>query len=322
MTHTVKLQPQTSTRRRLHRAVGLATIACLAGASAVALAAPSAASACPSLKHVKSFHGHASIRFSGTASGEDQSSGGSETVTLHHKVAQAQIKLTDFAREPGRILVAGTVSGGTVTVNDSYDNTGSDTQGSETYSGPINDPIGTGVELVVDRQTCRWKLGVSVQVKGVSFKGDTANPGTAIYQDADSKWHDISNSLHAVSSDTDHVYYGRCPKRVVKHGRACFTYGAAGRTTTTCSTGAIRSHRPTTATRWTHRKAWLTSIGPSRRPSRSRHGGRRLRPSSTPRLVVVGEHAKAEVGIIEPQRTSVVSPSPLENPDAESHHRA
>ena len=155
--------------------MGLATIACLAGASAVALAAPSAASACPSLKHVESFHGHASIRFSGTASGEDQSSGGPETVTLHHKVAQAQIKLTDFAREPGRILVAGTVSGGTVTSTTATTTPVSDTQGPETYSGPINDPIGNGVQPRSIWQTWWWKLGVSVQVRYQPAM--TLNPG-------------------------------------------------------------------------------------------------------------------------------------------------
>jgi hypothetical protein len=43
---------------------------------------PGAANACVSMKHVKALKGNADIRFSDSASGEDQSSGGVATVSV------------------------------------------------------------------------------------------------------------------------------------------------------------------------------------------------------------------------------------------------
>jgi hypothetical protein len=139
---------------------------------AVCAAVPAGASACASLAGVKSFHGSAHMVFGAGAAGEDPGSGGIETVTLN-RVA-TQLKLNLDTKEIGKkdTLFLGTVSGGTVSVGDSLNNSGDGFSGQESYDGAVKPGLGSALLAIDHRKgTCQYGLNVGYGVT-TEFSGD------------------------------------------------------------------------------------------------------------------------------------------------------
>jgi hypothetical protein len=156
------------------------TVVCL---SAMALSVAQAGAAnCPSLRRVKTFHGQASASFAVGASGEDPSSGGTETIGLGRAAQKVTINL--FHKIRGKLpsgrpffIYNGHASGGTVGVADSFENTGTDVAGDATYSGPLRKDD-AGALVLFDRKACKYKFDMFFEVDPV-FEGDEElKPGT------------------------------------------------------------------------------------------------------------------------------------------------
>ena len=80
------------------------------------LVSPVAANACPSLAGVKSFRGSTDLSFRGTASYQG------ETISLDRAASDLNVTLIRRGGAAGLLLFAGTVSGGHVSVHDSFMN--------------------------------------------------------------------------------------------------------------------------------------------------------------------------------------------------------
>lgn len=146
----------------------------LCAVAATLLVVPSLASACPTLRNVKAFHGFAHMLFDGHATGSDPGSGGTETIALARSITALKLSLTDKfdGRLPaggGRVIeYIGTARGGDTEVDDTFDNTGTDKSGEVTYGGPV--PKGDAT-LVLMRSTCSFKLHVAFSLVG-KYSGD------------------------------------------------------------------------------------------------------------------------------------------------------
>jgi hypothetical protein len=137
--------------------------------------APAAADNCHRLKDVKYFHGHFSYANSISASGSDPDSGGTESVGLYDQVDSADVKLhlveAPDRHHPGPYRFAGPASGGQVSVQDSWENTGTDISGDATYDKALPKKNGGGASLAIFRNECKFTIGAGFTVKP-SFSGD------------------------------------------------------------------------------------------------------------------------------------------------------
>lgn len=205
--------------------LGLVLGACASLALTAAIA-PAAASACSSLANVKSFSGHAGLRFNATASGEDPGNGGTETIALSRQASSVEIHLTHRKLSGGYALFTGKVSGGTVTVDDTFVDTGSTLSGKETYSGPLtNKPPNYGTAfLALDQSTCSYQLTLGYGV-ATNFQGDEQiNPGTSAGASAYSEMEAIPKDFHLIGGAGPDADINTCPDpRTTK--MSCYDFG-------------------------------------------------------------------------------------------------
>jgi hypothetical protein len=198
-------------------------------ASAAALAAaPIAASACPSLRSVNSFRGHADLGFSATASGQDPGNGGTETVGLSRSVSSVQIRLTAKKVIGGGVVVfTGKASGGAVSVSDTFNNTGTMQSGAEDYGGPVTNQLPNfgSAELFLNTRSCKYQFEVGLGAE-TTFSGDAAvQPGATVTGFAYGERRHIPNSLNLSGATTPDVYDNNCPGSPFVTGRACYAFG-------------------------------------------------------------------------------------------------
>jgi hypothetical protein len=133
---------------------------------AVCLAAPAAASACPSVNRVQSFKGTASLSYQRTVTASD-GHGGTETLTLNHTATGLSVAIglvTPGIRPP---YWQGSASGGNVTVNDVFDDVSSnrtDTHGQQVANGP-----GAGIaSLAFTSPSCTYAVGAGAGIATVT----------------------------------------------------------------------------------------------------------------------------------------------------------
>jgi hypothetical protein len=207
---------------RLAIPVAGATLAAAAFVLAAMAPTPAAASNCRRLKHVKSFHGHISFNFDGSASGSDPDSGGTETIDLHEHFQGVEVKLHRLPSNPALPNLhqfVGDASGGNVSVQDSFENTGTGLDGQATYSGPVS-KNGGAAGLTIGRKTCHYRLDPGFYVKP-KFSGDSdVNPGfigfstepniDGVGQGLTLKDDQTGALLEIPCGDADRTYMGSC----------------------------------------------------------------------------------------------------------------
>jgi hypothetical protein len=157
--------------------IGLALAVCV---WMLALAVAPAAVGCPSLRHVKSFHGHATATFAAAASGKDPDSGGTETIGFGRAARKLHVKLPDKVHGSPHhrpfTLFAGQARGGSVTVDDSFDNTGTDIGGDATHNGPLRRNHGTA-SAVFAHKACKYRFQLGFQIPTTFHGDDEVDPG-------------------------------------------------------------------------------------------------------------------------------------------------
>jgi hypothetical protein len=195
--------------------------------------APTASAACRSVASVKSFHGNAGLTFSGTESGDDPRNGGTETVSLDREADSLQISLTTRkALLHGVYVFTGKATGGTISVTDTFDNTGTTFHGQETYSGPSStaNPNFTTVAAFLSTRTCKYQLQVGFDT-ATQYSGDPAvQPGASVNGLAYSDRMQIRRDLRLSGSAAPNAYADSCPGNPFLTGQGCYVFGG-GRTT-------------------------------------------------------------------------------------------
>jgi hypothetical protein len=191
--------------------------------TALALAAiaptPAAASNCRRLKHVKSFHGHVSFSSDATTSGKDPDSGGTEEIDLHEQFQGVAVKLHELPAStvhPELREFVGEASGGNVSVQDSFENTGTDLSGQALYGGRVSKKNGGAANLVIDRKNCRYLFAPGFHVRP-TFSGDPGvNPGGLIGFSALPEYDFARDSLVLKDSQKSHLFEDSCANLTLK----------------------------------------------------------------------------------------------------------
>ncbi len=193
---------------------------------AVGAVMPAGASACASLAGVKSFHGSAQMAFAVAATGEDPGQGGIETITLNRVATGLKVNLDE--KDLGRkdTLFDGKVSGGNVSVADTFNNTGDGFTGQETYNGPVtNDLPGYGAAfLAIDhrKSTCRYAVVIGYGAT-TEFSGDEeVKPPPTVGASASSGPVPIPDTLKLSDSRSLPAYLS-CADETIPE--ACFDFG-------------------------------------------------------------------------------------------------
>ncbi len=153
----------------------------LSAAAAALAVAPTLASACPSLAGVTAFDGHATMNAGAAGGGADPDTGGTETIQLGEFAQGLNLKLRDKIRGSigGHRVTEfiGTVTGGTLKADDTFDDTGDDAQGELTYDGSVPKNHGTAT-LYLAQNPCEYKLWVGFGDISGTYDGDPdINPG-------------------------------------------------------------------------------------------------------------------------------------------------
>lgn len=195
--------------------------------SVAALTMPAAASACPSLANVKSFHGLAHMGFDATASGPDDPSNPAsptETVMLDRSLASLDINLKHKdVTKLGIVIFHGTASGGSVSINDVFTDSGdSSATSQEHYEGGLSNQLPNygAATLFLDRHTCKYQLtvGFSIRVQSTGeFQGSGSVAGGAF-----SHTKHIPASLKLGGVSAPDAYYG-CPDSFFP-GTPCYDF--------------------------------------------------------------------------------------------------
>jgi hypothetical protein len=202
-------------------------------ASVAALGAiPAAASACPPLGGVKAFTGVAHLGFRAQASGSDEPGEpqyGIETIDLSRS-AGLDIKLTHkLVSRLGVVAFTGTASGGTVTVNDTFDDSSdSSAHSAYNYQDPLSNQLpnfGTA-SLFLDPKKCKYQLTVSFGVRAQSsgeFQGSDSVGGGATSQPKQIPASlNLGRSVELVQDHPD-AYY-TCPGDPLLSGKSCYQF--------------------------------------------------------------------------------------------------
>ena len=219
----------------------LRVLACVVGigaASAVVGSVPAAASACRSLAAVKSFHGHADFTFDGSASGTDASGSPSVAIDLQHQATDVDITLSlKRDNHHGVVLFIGTVSGGTVKLDDSYihrDQGAGGTAFTGTESLTRSDQSGTA-ELVFVKKFCTYQFHATYLVHGAAFSvtssdsnvptaDEVPNPGTVVGESAYGPREQTPGSLKLHGFAVSKAYRA-CPGAPFVTGESCYLFG-------------------------------------------------------------------------------------------------
>jgi hypothetical protein len=198
-------------------------------ASVTALGAmPAAASACPSLAGVKSFHGHAHMAFDAQASGPDDPSdpnSRTETVTLDRSLASLDIKLThkDVTRS-GAVIFHGKASGGAVSINDTFDESGDSSIHSLVhYEGGLRNQLPSfgGATLFLYPKGCKYQLTVGFNLRAQSSGEIYGSSGVG--GGAYSHTKHIPASLKLGGTAAPDAYYG-CPYTLTTGSTSCYEF--------------------------------------------------------------------------------------------------
>ncbi len=213
--------PRRSVRRGLASALAVAattvasfTTPAVWTASGV-VAAGAARADCVSMRNVRALTGTVTLALGATATGTDPSSSGSETVYLSSAAKHVTVSLdrSFTSRFNGHVLVVrhGVVRGGTVTVDDSVENSGLDMSAEVKANGAVDGGSihGTAV-LAIDRSVCEYKLLVAFHGMG-TFSGDTqVADGQWVSWSAQSRVLPVPASLNFHGSETPKVV-AKCP---------------------------------------------------------------------------------------------------------------
>lgn len=201
------------------------------GASVAALAVmPAGASACPSLAGVTAFKGHAHMIFTAQASGPDDPSrpdSPTESVRLDRSLTSLDIKLNHKdVTKFGVVIFHGTASGGNVSIDDTFDESGDSSAHSvEHYDDRLKNQLPNfgSATLFVNPKTCKYQVTVAFNVKAQSsgeFHGSDSVGGGA-----DSHSKHIPASLKLAGSAGPNAYYSGCSDSPF-NGTSC--YGFSG----------------------------------------------------------------------------------------------
>jgi len=217
-----------SAAARAARPLVLVTLVAAAAAAlgGVSSAAPpaAAAGACASLANTRSFHGQASASFDEDASGADPGSGGTETIDLEHNADHLVVNLTHKRANGPLVVFTGKVSGGSLVVQDSFQNTGTTQSGQESYSGPVNADFSFAT-LTLDTTDCKYLLQVSFSAT-TSYTGDPsiqpdAGVTGAMYSGAQS----IPSTLHLRGAVGTADAYDSCQESIGGPLPPCYQVG-------------------------------------------------------------------------------------------------
>jgi hypothetical protein len=127
--------------------------------SAVLLAAPAVASACPNVNRAQSFNGTVSLSYRRTVTASD-GHGGTETLTLNHTATGLNVAIALVYTDEGAPYWQGSTSGGNVTVDDVFDDVrsnGTDTHGQQVANGPA-DGVNVFGGLDFDSVACTYTI--------------------------------------------------------------------------------------------------------------------------------------------------------------------
>jgi hypothetical protein len=207
-----------------------ARLICISVASLAA--APAAAAACPSPVTVKSYHGTVFTGFHANHTGPDQGNGGMYAAQLKHDLTGVQVNLTHkqviHNRKTGtHVIFVGKASGGAASVDDTYSDSGAQSSGNETHSGPLGNqlPDFGSVSLFFDLSKCTYQLvlnfGVQTTVTGTFDAGSHPTVTGTAYGDRNH----IPRSLTLSNGVLLPPYGGKCPGNPVKSGQPCYKYG-------------------------------------------------------------------------------------------------
>lgn len=192
-------------------------------ASVVALlVAPVAANACASLARVQGFDGGAHMAFSNSASG-DNGSGGTETISLNRTASNLKVDLTRRvpSRLPGYVVFLGKVTGGDVSVHDSFDS-GAGATGELTHKGYTQPGFAV---LSISTRACRYTLQLSFGVHA-SFSGNAQEPSGGVTGSAYTGDRNIPGSLKLAGAPVPDAFYNNCEVKLVGlGGRPCYAFG-------------------------------------------------------------------------------------------------
>lgn len=200
--------------------VGVGAAVCAAVFVSPSQEATAALAACPSLTGVKAFSGSWSAAFTALASGEDPGENGAITIKLHRDATNMKINLaTKATSKPLPIPVGpklpglsgftafiGKGSGGSVTVDDTYANSGTSLTGSLSGGAP---PTYASVILTLWPRVCQYQLLLSFGGRGVA-SGDASVPGTSVRAAAFTPRRPIPRSLKLSGSVSVKAYGSGC----------------------------------------------------------------------------------------------------------------
>ena len=237
-TFVVVARPAPSEREEgkpMHRQTSalLVTVA-IAGLAGVLLAAPpsragrathSVARRCASLQGVLAFHGHASISFSKSATGDDAQHGGAKSVALQHSASALVVNLTPSVvskYEHGRyVFFAGKATGGEITVKDTY--AGTTQKGELNYDNAASTTLPNPATLIFDRVACKYVFQVGYAVKA-AFSGDDAlRPYTTLSGSAVGLRYEIPPGLQLHNADYPDAGGTAC-QDPIQTGQACYLF--------------------------------------------------------------------------------------------------
>ncbi len=210
-------------------AAAAALVMLLAPPSRAGHAAASGAAGCPSLAGVKSFHGHASLTFHGTATREDPGTGGTETVNLSRAALKLTVDLTQKVSNGklGIVIFIGHAHGGVIKVDDNRTDTYSDASlrysGHESYNGPMLPSFGAA-QLYIDAGTCAYKLHVSFRV-WTDFSGSKQiQPQASVAGFFWTAREPPHTSLNLFGADGPDAYTGGCPANPLLAIQPCYDF--------------------------------------------------------------------------------------------------
>jgi hypothetical protein len=195
---------------------------CLGASLTLALALPSAAGACARPGSVKSFHGHAHMQMAVGASGEDPGLGGTETVFLERD-ANLQLNLNEkLMGRHGAAIFGGKITGGSGSVGDAIENSGSGYEGNASFGGSLSShhPNFGSAEVILTRRGCKYQVLLDASMR-TTYSGDEAlKPGLLASISATSDRESIPHTLQLSDHNSLAVYLG-CPASL----SACFEFG-------------------------------------------------------------------------------------------------
>jgi hypothetical protein len=171
------------------------------------------------------FHGHASISFNKSASGDDLQHGGAESIALKRSAFALAVNLTPKVvskYENGRyVFCAGKATGGEVSVKDTY--VGTTVKGELSYDGPVSTTFPNAATLIFDRVACKYVFEVGYAVRAAFTGDDALRPYTTVSGSAVGLRYGIPASLQLHGVDYPDAGGAAC-QDPIQTGNACFSF--------------------------------------------------------------------------------------------------